>query len=186
MKKLLQISLLFTVAIVVSCSKDEPEPINPVVGEWLQGSFSFTNLPADFSDWEGYEDVGFWGEDSYQLILNKDFTYSREITVGSNVFNEEGDWETDDDNLFLDPDGQGLNIFEDFKVVEATSKDLTLSTDITILLIPNIYYDTVTQAYKDMLDIWETEDPDRYEEELNKIFQPTSATLVYEFDKTND
>lgn len=106
--------------------------------------------------------------------------------MGGVEYNEEGDWETDDDNLFLDPDGTGLGIYEDFKVVEATSKDLTLSTDITILLVPNIYYDTVSQEYIDMLDVWETEDPDRYEEELDKIFQPTSATLVYEFDKTND
>ena len=50
MKKLLQISLLFTVAIVTSCSKNDPDPVNPVVGEWLQGGFSFTDLPTDFSD----------------------------------------------------------------------------------------------------------------------------------------
>lgn len=186
MKKLLQTSLIFAIAIVVSCSKNDPEPVNPVVGEWLLSGFTFTNLSNDYSYWEGYEGDAYWGEDSYELILNKDLTFSRMLTVGDNVYDEEGDWETDEDDLFLDPDGSGIGIYEEFKVVEATEKDLTLSTDINEFLIPNIYYDTVSQEYIDMLNMWETEDPDKYEAELNKIFQLTSVTLSYEFDKTND
>lgn len=187
MKKHLHTSLILAVALMVGCAKDDPAPVNPVVGEWLLSQFTFTNLTDEFSDWEGFNGTSFWGEDTYQLNFVKDMTYSRELSFSSgNVYTEEGDWESDEQDLFLDPDGSGIGIYNDFKVVEATEKDLTLSADINQYLIPNIYYDTVTQEYIDKLNMWETEDVDKYNAELNRILQLTSITLVYEFDKTND
>lgn len=186
MKKFLHTFLIVGLVILASCTEDEPEPVNPVIGEWLLSSFEFTNLDNDFSGWEGYTGPAYWGEDSYDLILNEDLTFSRVLLVGTNDFSEEGDWESDGEDIFLDPDGSGIGIYEDFTIIEATDKDLIMSTDINEFLVPDIYYDTVSQVYLDSLALWEVENVDRYTEELNKIFQLTAVTLVYEFDKTND
>lgn len=186
MKKILHIFLIASIAVVASCTTEEPAPVNPVIGEWLVSNFEFTNLTNEFSGWEGYSGPAYYGESSYTLILKEDFTYSRDLLVGSNEFSESGDWESDGEDLFLDPDGSGIGINEEFTIVEIDSKDMILSTDINEFLIPDIYYDTVSQAYKDSLAVWAIDDVDLYNAELAKIFQLTSVTLVYEFDKTND
>lgn len=186
MKKILHSFLIVGIIVLASCTEEEPEPVNPVIGEWLLSNFKFTNLTNDFSGWEGYSGPAYWGESSYELILNDDFTFSRDLLVGTNEFAEAGDWESDGEDLFLDPDGSGIGIYEDFTIVEATAKDLIISTDINEFLVPDIYYDTVSQVYLDSLVIWEVENTDQYNAELAKIFQLTAVTLVYEFDKTND
>ena len=175
-----------SIAVVASCTTEEPAPVNPVIGEWLVSNFEYTNLTNEFSGWEGYSGPAYWGESSYVLILNEDFTYSRDLLKNSDEFSESGDWESDGEDLFLDPDGSGIGIYEEFTIVEVDSKDLIISTDINEYLVPDIYYDTVTQVYRDSLALWAVDNVDRYNAELAKIFQLTSVTLVYELDKTND
>lgn len=185
MKKILQTLLFITVVSIASCTKEDPAPANPVVGEWLLSKFTLSNLTADFSNFEGANGPGLYSEDSYELIINADFTYSRTVTFngGLNELKESGDWESDGEDIFLDPDGTGNGFLEEFTLVEVDEKDLSLKSDITISLFSDAFYDTYSSTQIDSL--FNLPDAD-WESVRTTFYLPAAATITYEFDKTND
>lgn len=185
MKKILHTFLMVGLVVLGSCTKDEPAPVNPVIGEWLLGNFTITDLSSAFSRWEGANGTALYGEDSYEIILNLDFTYSREIVFngGLNVLSESGDWEFDGEDIFLDPDGSGNGFLEEFTIVEVDTKDMTLSSDISLNLFMDSFYTNYSETQIDSL--FELPDDD-WQSIIDTYYKPAALTLVYEFDKTND
>jgi hypothetical protein len=164
--------------LIVSCSDDEPK-VNPIVGEWKIDTYILTNLPEAYKSNEGYEFSSLWGESSYILSFIDETNYTRVLATSSEEISEEGEWSLNDDELSLDPDGAGLNLFNDFTVLTSKTGDLVLSTEVTFGLIPDIYFDTVTQKYRDYLMTLTDDQLDSIDDVLT---QGVLLDLVYDFD----
>ncbi|MFT6868004.1 MAG: hypothetical protein ACJA08_002852 [Cyclobacteriaceae bacterium] len=183
MKGILKLTLAFAITLFgISCSDDEPK-VNPIIGNWVIDSFVIENVPSAFSSNEGQEFASLWGESKYTLSFTADNQYTRVISFSSDDLSEEGEWELDDDELTLDPDGTGLNIFEDFTVVKSEKTDLILKAEVVFGFIPDIYFDTVTQVYLDYLATLTEDQLDSINDEL---VQGVSVDLIYDFDLLND
>lgn len=182
MKGFLKLSLaLAFLSFGISCSDDEPAK-NPLVGSWVIDSYTFENFPSEYSRYEGGSSSTLFGEDKYELIITPD-SYTRTLSLGSQVETESGEWSEEDGFLTLDPTGAGLGITEEFEIEIQTGSDLVMRASISDFLTSNTYADTVSTAYEDYLDSLATlEDDTKLLEELNKIYKLVTFDIVYDFD----
>ena len=180
--------LTFTIVSLVfinSCGSDDEPALAHEVGQWTLDSYALQGFPVGFESNEGtiltVEQVSFNGlpVDSYMLTLNNDGTYQRTIDVAGPDLDDNGTWTLDDDDLILNrEDGNP----QEFNVEKNEDNDLWLTerNSIGAEFIPDIYFDTVTQAYLDYLMTLNQTQLDSIDNILSEVVQ---VDLVYIFDK---
>lgn len=186
--KLLSACLLLL--FIISCGEDEAPAKNPLIATWAIDSYIIKNVPDAYNRSEGQELSTLRGETNYEITFDKS-GYTRNISVGliaggDTVLSETGEYEYLDGELVLDPDGQGFDqyqifsLFDEFKVENLLPNDLKLSVEITFPLVPNNYYDTVSEKYQTYLrGLPEAEFDSIYD---NVLTQPVLVDLLYDFD----
>ena len=183
MKKNLLYLLMLPLAFMLSCSSDdEPDPTHEM-GNWALDSFVLINFPEAFSSNEGLiatiDAITFGGAtiESYSLSLNTDNTFARSIEVLGPNINDSGTWELSGDDLTLtNEDGDDL----EFTVELNEDDQLWLSEPAAFLFIPDVYFDTVTQDYFDLLETFSDEQLDSVNDVLS---QEVQLDLVYAFER---
>ncbi|MEM6642926.1 MAG: lipocalin family protein [Bacteroidota bacterium] len=188
MKKNLLFSTVAFCALlfIVSCGDDGDEPAAAhEVGTWELDSYALQDFPVGFESNEGLvlaiEQITFGGVQiqSYELVLNSDGTYEREINIAGPDLDDEGTWTLDDDDLELESeDGND----QDFNVEKNEDDDLWLSerNGITAAFIPDIYFDTVSQTYLDFLDTLTDAQRDSIATSLEEVIE---LDLLYVFER---
>lgn len=143
MKKLLAlvVTLGFAAGMMTSCKKDDPAPVDPIVGAWALKTYKYTDLPPGYTRFEGFETpyvVAYYFagvELGYTIIFNSDGTYSRAYTVNELQFQatsiyDKGKWTKDGTNLKLTPNSTtDLGLIESYGGTPGTA--FTISGDIT-------------------------------------------------------
>lgn len=182
MKNYLLLFGLGALLVMVSC-KDDEEPTPPhEVGVWELDSYVFVNFPAGFESNEdlafGVSQLSFGGVtfEDYTLTLVKDGTFILEIGVPGPDIEDEGTWELDDEELILEGEDSDL----EWTVEKNEEDELWLSLETQSGFIPDIYYDTVTQVYRDYL---ETLTDAQLDSVGNVLTQTVSFDLVYIFER---
>lgn len=184
MKNLLYTLLAVSVFLVSCSSDDDPAPTHEV-GSWDLDGYQFVNFPAEFQDLEGLPlglgDI-FWGGapyEDYLLVLNNDGTFMREIGVNGPDVSDEGTWVLEDDVLTMDSDEVGEL---EWKVEKNEEDDLWISFEAQDNFIPDIYRDTVSQAYLDLLATFTQDQLDSVDAIVQK---PAIFDLVFIFERLN-
>lgn len=136
MKNVFTFLLIGSFVFLLSC-KDEEEPkVDPIVGEWELDDASFEVSGYSYYGFEGENDA--FGESSYIITFNADFTYERELedvpfTSGLSDVNDEGEWERDGEEIDLDSDDDELDFLGySFDIVSVDGNVLVLEYDRTI------------------------------------------------------
>jgi len=186
MKKHLLLMGLSALVILSSCKKDE-EPAPPhEVGIWELDSYVLQNFPSAFSSYEGaaydIDQLSFGNGVTYQdytIELKKDGKYNLNIGLTGPDLIDNGTWKLDGEDLTLKSDVD--NDYDlDWGVVKNENDNLWLSLEFKNYLIPDIYYDTVSQDYKDYLD---TLTSDQLDSIGNILFQEVTFDLVHVFQR---
>ncbi len=108
MNKLLRFTLILSISFLVACNNDDETPPPHEVGVWNLKGILATDLPGDYSLWEGFEfSLGFFGWDTYVVELKADGTYEIEVTQGLSEETDEGTWELEDGELILTSNDSG-------------------------------------------------------------------------------
>lgn len=184
MKKIyLLILSIISITFLDSCGSDDiPAPPHEV-GEWDLDSYFFANLPSGFQDNEGaafnIDQLSFGGVayDEYVISLKSDGTFVRNIDITGPDVEDEGTWELNDETLILDSEVGGE---QEWKVEKNESNDLWLSFETQNSFVPDIYFDTVTDEYRDYLD---TLSEDQIDSVLNSLSETVLFDLVFVFDR---
>jgi len=183
MKKLLYISLSMSLFFMSCSSDDSPTPTHEI-GTWSLDGYQFINLQTGFQDNEGLSlglsQLSFGsGEpfEDYFLTLNIDETYIREIGVAGPDIDDEGTWELNDDELILDSEEVGEDIW---KVEKNEEDDFWISFQSQNSFIPDLYFDTVSQGYRDFLD---TLTDAQLDSVTNAIVKTATFDLVFIFER---
>ncbi len=177
------LSALGLIIFSVSCGDDEKTPeANPIVGSWVIDTYLIENVPDAYSNNEGSELSSLFGEDSYVLEVLANGTYNRALSFSSpsEVFDESGEWLLEENSFLLDPTGSGIGLDNDFEVLKSTKTDLRLSIEVNFSLVPDIYFDTVTDQYRNYLQNLSNEEFDSVYS--NVLTRPTLVDLVFDFD----
>jgi hypothetical protein len=147
--------ILSALIVLLASCKDKDSPVLPhEVGIWELDSYLFINFPSGFEDNDGtileINQLTFGGAsyNEYVLNLKSDATYSLEVDVPGPDIEDSGKWTLEDETLTLDSDDNGE--FE-WKVEKNEDRDLWISYETQNAFLPDIYFDTVTQAYIDYL-----------------------------------
>ena len=158
MKRILLLLSISSVLFFSSCSSDDDPVPTHEVGEWELDSFILLNFPAGFQRNEGSVfqvgtlQLGGVVIEDYELLLNIDGTFSRDIGVAGPDLRDVGTWElnSDGDELTLtSDDGEDE---QEWDVQRNETDQLWISQQTNSFELPDIYFDTVTQAYLDYLD----------------------------------
>ena len=183
MKKVLY-SLIAASLFAVSCGSDDSPVLTHEIGSWDLDSYIFINFPAGFEDNENLalaiDRISFGGSpyEDYNLTLNADGTYTREIGITGPDLEDAGTWELDGDDLVLDSEEVGEI---DWVVEKNEDDDLWLSFESQNNFIPDIYFDTVTQTY---LDYLQTLTPAQIDSVDNALSELISFDLVFVFERS--
>ncbi|MBL0744923.1 hypothetical protein [Chryseolinea lacunae] len=160
-----------------SCNKDDdPAPVDSLVGTWKRDVYRLTDLPANFSNFEGtpftYYYLGSY-EEGVTFTFKSDNTYTRNFAVYINPdFSETGKWTHESSKISMKTDDTDFDD-EEFTVEgEITADAMTLSKPETYSLLPDAVTDTLTNAWAEA-----------HEEELDKYFQQVNVKLLFVFDK---
>ncbi|MEP5611745.1 MAG: hypothetical protein ABJP45_05815 [Cyclobacteriaceae bacterium] len=154
MKKILYISLSLSVFLMSCSSDDSPTPTHEI-GTWSLDGYQFINFETGFESNNelslGINQLSFGGAafEDYFLTLNIDETYTREIGVAGPDIDDSGTWELNEDELILDSEEVGEDIWQ---VERNEDDDFWISFPSQNSFIPDIYFDTVTQEYRDYLE----------------------------------
>jgi len=150
--------LTFTVVLILfACSKDDPKPIDPIVGVWVRDHYKVGEMPINFKSYEGQELTSI-GELSYVLTLSSDATYKQRVEFPDGVFNDDGTWKNEANLLSLKSNS---NTDDEFTVQEVTVTNLTLLHTYKFNLLPdaivsaineNTPEDSVTQ-FRQVIDV---------------------------------
>jgi hypothetical protein len=147
--------LLSAIVIFLASCKDKDSPVLPhEVGVWELDSYLFINFPTGFEDNDGsafeLNQLTFGGATYNEYILNlkSDGTFVRNIDIPGPDIEDSGKWELSDETLTLDSDDNGES---EWKVEKNEDQDLWISFETQNAFLPDIYFDTVTQAYIDYL-----------------------------------
>lgn len=182
MKKHLKLlPALALLLLFVACKDDEEPPAPHEVGTWSLNNFAFKNMPNGFESWEGslFDVDELTSLTSYVFTLQKDGTYTRRVGISGRLPEEDdGKWTLVDNELTLESE----QFTEDdvFGVDRNRDNELWLTQEITIGLIPDIYFDTVTQAYINYLNTLTDEQLDSVDAVLT---QYPLFDLVHLFEK---
>jgi len=179
MRKLLVWGVLMGFAFAfTSCKKDDPAPVDPLVGTWALAKYTLTELPATYSKYEGLDtDYLIGWELGYTLLFNSDGTYSRAWTVderyqGAQSIYDKGKWTHEATSLKLSPssttDATLIEKFggtpgTDFTVTGNVDTQLKMTALVTVYLLP------------DSFDTSQTPTADDY--------KPVDVTVVFTFNK---
>jgi len=157
MRKLLVWAVLVGLAFgFTSCKKDDPTPVDPIVGTWVLEHYTWTQMPPNFLRFEGAVTDGLYGfELGYTIIFKADGTYSRAYKVisGYKSIYDEGTWARESTGLKLKPTSAAdLTLIEnyggtpgtDFTVTGNIDNSMTLSGLVTLPLLSD-NFDTSTQ-----------------------------------------
>ena len=135
-------SVLLVVGIalvgLVSCKDDEPK-VDPIVGLWELDDVSITFSGSEFQYANVSKENALYGESSYTIEFNADFTYEREIDdiPGFGDHSDEGEYEIDGDDLDLDSDDPEVGgLAYSFKIIEKSATVLTLEFQDSERLFP--------------------------------------------------
>jgi hypothetical protein len=162
-RSLVWIVLLGVALSLNSCKKDDPAPVNPIVGTWTLAKYKLTDLPQNFTSYEGVETSTLWGyEEGYTLVVNSDNTYSRayvvDIRLSEPSLYDKGKWALDGTKFSLSPSSPSdLDLIDtfgtvgkDFQVVgDISDIRMTLSATFSIPLLPDDFAGDPTTATND-------------------------------------
>ncbi|RED98885.1 hypothetical protein [Marinoscillum furvescens] len=126
MKKFLFLSALALPLLMTSCKEDE-EKVDPLVGLWELDDATVVFSGFSYYGFENENDL--YGESSYTIEFNADFTYEREIDDIPQLgdINDEGEWESDGEEIDLDSDDDEIGgIAYSFDIVEITETKLVV------------------------------------------------------------
>lgn len=175
MKKSLVWVVLLGIVFSFNSCKDDPDPISPIVGTWSLSKYVFTELPAGFTDAEGYETTLIFGrEQGYTIVFNQDGSYTRAYSMlGIPSLNDKGKYTYEEGTLKLSPDDvDDLDTIEGYRDVpgiqftvigDITELRMTMSNTVTLELLP---------------DDWDPE-----VEPEDEDFKPVDIVLQYVFNK---
>lgn len=186
MKKILYLALALSV-FLTSCSSDDGAPPAHEVGNWELDGYLFSNFGPDFQFYNNPPlalglDALLWGGSPYEdylLVLNADGTFEREIGVNGPDISDEGTWELDADDEILILDSDEVGEIE-WDVQKNEDDDLWISFEAQDNFIPDIYRDTVTQDY---LDLLATFTDDQIDSVNAIVLQPAIFDLVFIFER---
>jgi len=149
-KSIVWVGLLAAVLTTFNACKEDPDPIPLIVGVWERDHYEFTDLPANFQNFDGYEtDILYSSnEGGYKLTLNQDGTYQRKIdVVGGSDVTDDGTWTHEGDNFTLKSNDEDFGD-EEFKVEEEiTASKLIISQIISFSLLPDAVTDTLSNEW---------------------------------------
>ncbi|MEQ9303927.1 MAG: hypothetical protein RJQ14_08430 [Marinoscillum sp.] len=178
--------LLFTLAVLMiftSC-KEEEEPVNPLVGIWELDDATLEFSGFSYYGFEGDNNV--YGEDSYIIEFRKDFTYERELEdiPGLGDIGDEGEWESDGEDLDLDTNDDDYPIGYSFTIVELDDRSLLLEYNgETVLLFPDNkieeWFDDGTINSSGTFDVTD----EQYDSLLTNFAVQAQGKYTLEFDK---
>lgn len=162
---------------LASCKDDDPAPVDTLVGTWALANYTFTEMPPNFTEYEGEETNYLIGwELGYTILFNSDGTYSRAYIVDERYeqaqsIYDKGKWTREDVNVKLTPASTtDLNLIEkfggtpgtNFKVVgDVTENSMKLSATVTVFVLPD--------------DVGENPTVDD--------LKPIDATIIFSFNK---
>jgi len=186
MRKFLLLAVVTSLLFISSCGSDSdgPTPTHEV-GQWSLDSYALQGFPTGFEDNEGLllriDQITLGGleVESYELMLNIDGTYTRTIDVTGPNINDNGTWTLDDDDLELESEDGNFQEF-DVNTNEDNNLWLVERNSLNVSFIPDIYFDTVTQAYIDFVQSLTQEQQDSVDNALSQTIQ---VDLVYLFER---
>jgi hypothetical protein len=157
---------------MVACSEEEPPVIDPIIGTWEMDDVEISDSESGYTNIEGSYSA-LYGEDRYILEFFEDQEYERDL---DGIFDEDGEWSKDGDDLELDPDddkAQGLDY--EFKILEIGEREMLLESELDINVLQDNFVltlDTITS--QEMFD------------SLAAIYSKfVRVTATYEFDREN-
>lgn len=164
---------LVGLALLSSCGGDDEaaEPAHEI-GTWDLDGFIFQNFPAGYEDNEGATAGVVETVELYSIMLAEDNTYVFEIQQEGPDLDDTGTWTLENAVLEMESDDSSNGVIE-WGVEKNESDDLWLSVETQDSLIPDVYYDTVTQDYLDYLDTLT-------DAELDSIGNALSETVTYD------
>ena len=176
--------IIFTLcfAFILGCGDDEEPTLTHEMGDWELVNFALLNLPPGFTSREAQKlelnEISYI--QAYQLSLKSDGTYSRTIEESGFLPNSSsGEWRIAETTFTLTPDDDA-NAEENYKVEENENDNFWISDPEEFQLIPDIYYDTVTQ---DFIDYYNALDIEAKNAINATLFQKVSLDLAYIFER---
>lgn len=153
MKKNLLLGSVVGLVFLASCGKDDDVRVpDPLEGTWILDSFQFTDVPVGFESWEGavvdYRRLTSW--DDYEITFAADNTFSRRIYVAGPDISDEGTWSKEGDELILVSD-EDPTFDEEYSIESADDIELIWSRQLSIRLMSDAVFDTLTEEYANSL-----------------------------------
>ena len=176
--------LSLAVLILASCKDDEPE-IDPIVGLWELDDASLSFSGFSYYGFEGDNDI--FGESSYIIEFNEDFTYERELEdiPGLGDLNDEGEWEHDTEDLDLDTDDDEIpGLGYSMTILELNDRDLVVEYEgENVSLFPDDkideWFDDGTINSNGQFTVTQ----EQYDSLLSNFSVQTKGTYTLEFEK---
>ncbi len=178
--KITHFILCCLVITICSCSSDEKESNDPIVGTWDRNFYQFKNLPGSHTNYENLmlpshyvpDTKGIYNDKSYEITFNANHSYNRILMYSSaSGTTDKGSWEITDNQLILNSDKSDND--EIYTLHSNSGTAMAFYQRQTWLLLPDVVIDTLT------LDYFEA----NTEMVFSKYAKPVELKMYFFFDR---